>query len=45
MTDFRINVIVDPSKALRPMDKVDNRLKKTEAVLSAFKVLCPEPLP
>ncbi|MBL4904276.1 MAG: tape measure protein [Desulfocapsa sp.] len=31
MTDFRINVIVDPSKALRPMDKVDNRLKKTEA--------------
>ncbi len=31
MTDFRINVIVDPKSAVTGMDKVDNRLKKTES--------------
>ena len=30
MTDFNINVIVDPSKANRGMDAVDKRLQKTE---------------
>ena len=30
MTDFLINVIVDPSKAVRPLDKVDDRLRKAE---------------